>query len=245
VKTSSSILFRFTFGVVLLAIRLAAQSDFDRGITAYSVGRFQESVGLFERALTNGRPSVGVLYNLGNARFRNGEVGKAIAAWRLAERAAPGRGEIQRNLELARRQVGSGSGPDWTPWVRRLPPRRWAVPAAVAAWSWAILLLIGLGRDDRAGRFRKWMNRLGAVTILLLLGYSVSMAAVRSAPDAVVVGTGVAARFGPVDESPVAFPLPDGAEVRVDEVRGPWIRIVDSFGHVGWLSDGQVIQIPQ
>ena len=229
----------------LLAGRVVAQSDFDRGIAAYSAGRFQESVGHFERALTNGRPSVGVLYNLGNARFRNGEVGKAIAAWRLAERADPGRGEIQRNLELARRQVGAGPVPEWTRWVRLLPPRRWFVPAAIAAWSWAILLFLGTDSDDRTGRFRKWMNRLGIATILLLIGYSVSLAGTRAAPDAVVVGQGVAARFGPVDESPVAFPLPDGAEVRVDEVRGPWVRIVDSFGHVGWLSVGQVIRILQ
>jgi tetratricopeptide (TPR) repeat protein len=244
VNTAVSILLRIVCGLFLFAIRAAAQSDFDRGIAAYSSGRFQESVGHFERALTNGRPSVGVLYNLGNARFRNGEVGRAIAAWRLAERAEPGRGEIRGNLELARRQVAGGAGPEWTQWVRRLPPRRWAVPAAVAAWSWAILLFVGLDRDDRAGHFRRWMNRLGAATILLLLGYSVSLAGTRSAPDAVVVGQGVAARFGPVDESSVAFPLPDGAEVRVDEVRGPWIRIVDSFGHVGWLPGSQVIQIP-
>lgn len=234
----------FVLGVFLLVGRVSAQSDFDRGIAAYSAGRFHESVGHFERALTNGRPSVGVLYNLGNARFRNGEVGGAIAAWRLAERAAPGRGEIRRNLELARRQLGAGPGLEWTRWVRRLPPRRWVIPAAIAAWSWAILLLLATGGKDRTGRLRKWVNRLGIATILLLFGYSVSLAGTRAAPDAVVVGQGVAARFGPVDESPVAFPLPDGAEVRVDEVRGPWIRIVDSFGHVGWLSAGHVVRIP-
>jgi tetratricopeptide (TPR) repeat protein len=230
--------------MLLLGFRVAAQSDFDRGIAAYSAGRFLESAGHFERALTNGRPSVGVLYNLGNARFRNGEMGKAIAAWRLAQRSKPDRGEIRQNLELARRQVGNGPGADWVAWVRRLPPRRLAIPAAVAAWAWALLLFLGPARYDRTGRFRKWVNRLGAATILLLLGYSVSMAAARAAPDAVVVGQGAVVHFGPVDESPVAFPLPDGAEVRVDEVRGSWMRIVDSSGHGGWMPSVRVIRIP-
>jgi len=220
------------------------QADFDRAVASYSGGRFSEAAVLFEKALTNGGPSVGVLYNLGNARYRNGEVGRAIAAWRLAERASPGRRDIRANLDVARRQLGVPAPSVWTGWVRRLPPGLWAVLAAMATWTWTVLLLLCRRRPMMAVRLRQPVAALGAVTVLLLLGYSVAQAIRRSSPDAVVVVRGTGARFGPVDESPVALPLGDGAEVRVEEEHGNWVRVLDANGHGGWLPRDQVVQIP-
>lgn len=222
-----------------------AASDFDRGVEAYSAGRFVESAAHFERDLTNGRPTLGGLYNLGNARFRNGEIGRAIAAWRLAEHVAPSDGAIRHNLALARKQVAGGGVAEWTGWLRRFPPGPLAVVSAVSTWAWCVLLLVLRVRNRNPARLRTWAGWIGAFTVVLLTLYSLTMAAWRSAPNGVVVVRDSAVRFGPVEESPQAFVLPDGAEVRIEEERGNWLRIVDARGQAGWMPSEALVRIPE
>lgn len=231
-------------GLGLGAGRLGAASDFDRGLESYAAGRFAEAAGFFERDLTNGRPTLGGLYNLGNARFRNGEPGRAIAAWRLAEHAEPSDAAVRYNLRLARTQVSGEGSADWAGWLRRFPPGRFAVPAALSTWIWCGLLLVLRVRSQVSRSLRTVSSWIGSLTVVLLALYSVSIAGWRAAPDAVVVVRDAVARFGPVDESPQAFVLPDGAEVRVDEVRGPWLRIVDGRGQAGWMRNESLVRIP-
>jgi tetratricopeptide (TPR) repeat protein len=231
--------------IFLLWLPLArGMSDFDKGVAEYAAGHYSEAAASFEQELTQGRPTVGALYNLGNARYRNGEIGRAIAAWRFAERAAPGRRDIHANLDLARSRLSLPGASSSSAWVRRFPPGFWAVLAAIGTWIWTILLLVCRWRPAMAHRLRRPVAGLGAATVILLLVYSVALAIGRSSPDAVVVVRGTGARFGPVEESPVALPLGDGTEVRIEEERGDWVRVLDANGHGGWLPRDQVVQIP-
>jgi tetratricopeptide (TPR) repeat protein len=83
-----------------------AASDFDQARKAYEQGNQEEAVAGFERALRGAPGGVGVLYNLGNARFRQGELGRALAAWRQAEWITPRDPALRHNLDLIRRRLG-------------------------------------------------------------------------------------------------------------------------------------------
>jgi SH3-like domain-containing protein len=63
---------------------------------------------------------------------------------------------------------------------------------------------------------------------------------IHRGPNAAVAGKEVSARFGPLDESDIAVNFPDGTEVRVEQSRNGWVRVVDAEGRSGWIQGLQV-----
>jgi tetratricopeptide (TPR) repeat protein len=228
---------------LLLCVTALGEAVFDQALAAFEKGAFSEAAAGFERVLTNGTPKFGALYNLGNARYRNGEPGRAIAAWRQAGRAEPLNAYVRHNLAFARRQLGTPEPPAWAGWIGRLSITGWGFAAAAAAWCWAALLAVCRTCPHLAHRLRGLLVASGILTVVLLAGYSAALALRASEMNAVVIARGAGARYGPVEESQFSHPLADGAEVRVEEeVRG-WLRVVDPSGRTGWLPAEQVIRI--
>src|SRR5205814_832090 len=51
----------------------------------------------------------------------------------------------------------------------------------------------------------------------------------------IVVLSGAAARFAPLPESTVHFPLAEGTAVAIREDRGPWLLVERADGQQGWV----------
>ncbi|MHC4507314.1 MAG: hypothetical protein ACYTFI_28935, partial [Planctomycetota bacterium] len=84
------------------AYRAAAKAEGEARKVLYreAAGRYAE--------LARRHPNGYVLYNLGNARFRAGEFGGAIAAYRRAAEFLPRHAATRRNLALARDTAPGG-----------------------------------------------------------------------------------------------------------------------------------------
>lgn len=98
------------FALFFLGSVALAQSDPSRlymqGAAAYGEGRYADAAALFEQAYTLGAEPV-LLYNLGLAYERAGEVARAIDAYERFLAAVPDaaeRTEVERSLETLRRQ---------------------------------------------------------------------------------------------------------------------------------------------
>jgi hypothetical protein len=179
-------------------------------------------------------PNGYVLYNLGNARFRAGELGRAIAAYRRAEVYLPRHGPTKRNLALARVRAPGGS------------PGRGPHPAAAAFFFWhyamslaevetlaavAFLALVGVlsvrlfaGSGLVRRRLRTAAIILGAVVLVLALSAAAKLAR-RSSPGAVVVAPRARVRSEPAPRAVELFSFEEGAEVRVLGRSGGWTRV--------------------
>jgi tetratricopeptide (TPR) repeat protein len=224
-------------------LRAVGQSDFDRALAAQAAGRFREAATLFERVLADDGPRVGTLYNLGACRFRNGETGRAVATWLKAARAAPRDRAVGTALAIARTRTGVAPPPAWAGWLDFLRIDEWGGVALVVAWTWAGLIMLGRRGARMAVALRLPMTAAGFLAVLSLILYSAALAWRRASPDAVVVVKGAGARYGPLEESPVATSLPDGAEVRVEEELRGWVRVVDARGMGGWLPGDQLERV--
>ncbi len=191
-------------------------------------------------------PNGHVLYDLGNARFRLGEYGRAIAAYRRAEVLLPRHGATRRNLALARENApggGPGAGPH---------------PAAAAFFFWhyalslseveglATFFFLALIAALSVRLFVKnpWRKRLrtAAIALGVLAGvFCLSSAAKlssRSRPWAVVTAEVVPVRSEPAGRAIELFPLREGAEVRVigrAGEGGEWTRIEAGRDRRGWV----------
>jgi tetratricopeptide (TPR) repeat protein len=224
----------------------AAASDpaaFDAANKLYYEGKFGDAAAAYDRLVQSGQRSAALYFNLGNAFFKSGQVGRAIAAYRQAQLLTPRDPDVRANLQFARNQVQGPTLPStaWQRWSGRLSVNEWTFLAAVSLWLFLLLLAALQWRPRLARPLRNGALALGLATLLLCscLGAIVyenqsNRIAVVSAPEAVV-------RVGPLDTAPNAFTVHDGAELRVLDQREDWLQVTTGPQRNGWIQRQQVL----
>lgn len=225
---------------LLSAGPVRAASDFDQARKAYEQGQYAEAVSGFERALQGAPGGVGVLYNLGNARFQQGELGRALAAWRQAQWITPRDPALRHNLDLIRRRLGRPEPEFWRRWLLWWTLDEWGVGAVGLVWAWVGWQIVVRLRPESARSGAGLRRAVGGMALLVVLGWASAWVSVVRGPNAAIAGREVAARYGPLDESEIAARFADGAEVRVEEQRNGWLRVSDAEGRGGWVQGLEV-----
>ncbi len=210
---------------------------FEAANRLYEEGRFSDAAAAYEQLLHGGRASAPLYFNLGNAFFKSGSIGKALAAYREAAALAPRDPDIRANLQFARNQV---QGPSfkpafWKRWLSQFSLNEWSVLVSVMFW----LLFLALALRQLRPALRPALKR---VTLALAIGTLLTGTALtsllwdgRENPTAVIAARDVTVRRGPLDESQTAFTLHDGAEVRILDRDQDWVQVSTDARRVGWL----------
>jgi tetratricopeptide (TPR) repeat protein len=200
---------------------------------------YRESAALLESLLADGFRSGAVYYNLGNAWFRAGEYGRAIAAYRKAKPYRPRDPYLDANLRQAL-SVAPGRlaapPPSW--WMHVLFWSGWLsypekIYATFGCFSLAALAALAglILRRSRA----YWLSAALVLTAAVLgIDAGLAYADVHWSRRAVVTGETIARKGIGKDYEP-AFdqPLKDGAEFTILSENGDWI-----FGHFANIGDG-------
>ena len=223
-----------------------AASRFDAANKFYEQGKYAESAAAYEAVVQQGKTSFPLLFNLGNARFKAGEMGRAIAGYRRAQNFSPRDADLAANLQFARAQV---QGPTirarlWQRVLSQLTVNEWTVLAATAMWLAFALLIAGKIRPPLAARLRRYTQLTVFCTAFFgaCAFAAVNEAAVRMA---IVARADVTVRNGPFDESPNAFAAHDGAELRVLDEKDAWLQVTDDAGRTGWLKSADAVTLPR
>jgi tetratricopeptide (TPR) repeat protein len=253
------VIFRFLALLVLLPTACNTQNASEnisgtQMVTAnqlYEAGGFAEAIAQYERLVDSGIREGRLFYNLGGAYFKLGDLGRAVLNFRRAQRLLPRDGDVAENLKLARAQTldrieveNEGAVINV---VRRLVSWTTLDEAAVAVLTlW--IILCGLAVSAIIWRHRRGLllYMAGGIATLLILGLlSIGIRYIdeHGQPPAVVVAAEVKVRSGPGDNYLTEFSLHAGAEVRVVEQRGGWIRIGLPGGLQGWAPGEAVIRI--
>src|SRR5206468_2741332 len=105
-------------------------------------GKFKEAIPAYEHLIDSSVQSPTIYFNLGNAWYKVGQPGRAVAAYLRAERLAPRDPSVRFNLDFVRRQVSPqrAAVPFWQRTLRRLSLNEWAMGASAALWVWLLLL---------------------------------------------------------------------------------------------------------
>jgi tetratricopeptide (TPR) repeat protein len=216
---------------------------FDAANKLYEERKFREAAVAYESILASNAASPAVYFNLGNARFKTGEIGRAVVAYRHAAQLTPRDPDIKANLQFARNQV---QGPTLRPTrLQRafglLSLNEWTGLTAGALWLTFLLLAAMQLRPALRAALRTTTLAIGGAA--LALGVCLIAAErLNTARDlAVVTARDVIIRNGPLDESQTAFTANDGAELRVLDRKGDWLQVTDGTPrHVGWLKRNEV-----
>lgn len=240
---------KFLLFFVLSAITACAAdfgAAFEQANKLYEQGKYDEAAAAYQALLQQGAVSPVVYFNLGNAWFKAGQTGRAIAAYRHAERLAPRDPNVRFNLQFARKKVTGSDVRADANWLRNLTLNEWTWIAVAAYWIFFLLLAIGELRPT-------WRASLRGASILAGLAFLIAgglfIAAYRAPTmSAVVVSPNAVVRYGPLDESQVFYQLRDGSELTVlDEKRSGehqiWLQVRDASRRVGWLKQQEVVVI--
>jgi len=236
------------FALICAGNLFAAEAaiDFNAANKLYAEGKFAGAAGAYEKILQSGAVSPALWFNYGNAEFKLGQPGRAIAAYRRAELLAPRDAEVRANLDFARKQV---EGPTlresrWQGWLGTLTLNEWTVLAAGGFWLVCLLFAMRQLQPAWRPRLRGLTFGVVALTILFFAGLGAVAAMHFSKTTAVVIEPAATARSGPFTEAQDAFPAHDGEELAVLDRRDNWLQVTDGSGRIGWLPASQVEILP-
>ena len=238
------VLFALVFAGNLFAADVAA--DFNAANKLYAEGKFGPAAAGYKKLLQTGAVSPALWFNYGNAEFKLGQPGRAIAAYRRAELLAPRDAEVRANLEFVRNQV---AGPTlrqsrWADWLGTFSLNEWTSLAVGAFWLTFVLLTLRQIRPDWRPRLHGLTSGIILLTFLSCAGLGTAATIHYSKPTAVVIAAEATARSGPFAEAQDAFKAQNGAELAVLDQRNDWVQVADGSGRIGWLPAKQVEVLP-
>ncbi len=239
-----SLLFLLISAGNILAAGVAV--DFSAANKLYAEGKFAEAAGAYEKILQTGAQSPALLFNCGNAEFKAGNLGKAIASYRQAALLAPRDAEIRANLQFVRNQVQGSTIREsrWQGWLGQLTLNEWTMLAAGAFWLTFILHAARQIRPASGAKLKSATSLFAVLTVLFGAALGLQAAEHFSRQTAVVVLMEVTARSGPFGEAQSAFITRDGAELAIMDRHGDWVQVADGSGKIGWLAVKQVEILP-
>jgi tetratricopeptide (TPR) repeat protein len=228
----------------LFAADVAA--DFSAANKLYAEGKFADAATAYEKILANGVQSPALLFNAGNAEFKAGHLGKAIAAYRQAEQLSPRDAELRANLAFVRNQIQGATLREsrWQNWVSTLTLNEGTILTAVFFWAMFGLLAARQIRPALAPKLQSAIRL--AVVLTIFSGTVLALQAANhfNASVAVVTSGEAAARSGPFDDAQSAFTVRDGAELKILDRHDDWVQVANNAGKIGWLSRKQVEVLP-
>jgi tetratricopeptide (TPR) repeat protein len=209
----------------LTAAEVAA-TTFDEANKLYEQGKFPDAAASYQKLLQTGHASPSVYFNLGNAYFKSGQMGRAVTAYRQAELITPRDPDVRANLQFARNQIQGPtiSEPGWQRWLGKLSLNEWTGLGAVCLWLWFTLLIVVQWRPPLRTSLKKVIISVGIVAVLVNACLLATLQLGRFTKTAVVIAPEAVVRQGPLDESQTAFTVHDGAELQVTDRKDEWLQ---------------------
>ncbi len=214
-------------------LNIFAQSEFDLANAAYADGRYEEAAAGYEALLAEGQNAT-LYYNLGNARFKQGELAQAILNYERALRLEPNHKDAQYNLKFAQSKITDNIVEQdfflsaWARTVRNsLREQTWLVLSI----SLFILGLIGillflLGREP-------WLRKTAfhvawlAILFSLIAGLNATSLHQRDTlrNEAIITQGVVNAKSSPDRSGTDLFTVHEGTKVTIRETIGEWSNV--------------------
>jgi tetratricopeptide (TPR) repeat protein len=236
------------FALACVSKLLAADvnADFSAANKLYAEGKFADAASAYEKILQSGAQSPALLFNAGNAEFKAGHLGKAIAAYRRAMLLTPRDPELRANLGFVRNQVHGATVREsrWQNWANTLSLNEGALLTAVLFWLTLGLFAAQQIRPALVPKLRSATRLAVVLTVFSATILGLQAANHFNGQTAVVTQAEATARSGPFDEAQSVFTVHDGAELSVLDRHDDWLQVANGTRKTGWLPEKQVAVLP-
>lgn len=242
-----------TIALLIAATAITAQEPAPSADDLYRMDDYQGAIAAYEDILAEGKSSADLYYNLGNAYYRDGQLGKAILNYERALRLKPGMSDAKENLELANARTA-----DRITTLPQLFIVRWwnALTTAITPHGWRIVWLVllaiaGIGvamlRTGRSSAIRRGGLATTVVSLLFLLLATAllisSTRAYNAHPYAIITDQAVTLKASPDNKSIDKMILHEGTKVKVLDNLTGWYKIAIADGTNGWCPQNTMERI--
>lgn len=235
----------FALGVTTFNVRASDPATaFEQANKFYEEGKYADASSAYDKLLAAGDVSEPLYFNRGNALFKMGQIGRAIASYRQAQQLAPRDSELRANLQFARTRARGGSpyqADRWRGWTTVLTVNEWTVLTAGAVWLLFVLLALGQWRPELKRKLRSYVMATSLAVVALGICFGIVLNKNFLTQSAIVVVGEAEVRNGPLDESPTIYKVRDGMELNVIDEKDGWLQVVDAADRAGWLRRDQVL----
>lgn len=239
----------FLIALILGTVNLSANpsEDFQKGNTAFEAGKFADAIPVYENIIKTGQSSVEVYFNLGNAYFKTGNLGKSILNYERAYKLSNGNRDVKKNLEIVRAQLKDEIIP--------LPPffvaqffsniinlnssTGWAILSLLFLWlGFTILSMKILGKklpilENVARPSALFSISLGILFFILAFAKNAND---FSKKELIVLAKKTELKEGADRSSPKIITLHEGTKSEMLDQIGDWFKIRLADGEEGWIS---------
>jgi len=214
---------------------------------AYAEGRYAESLSLYKKLAASGCDGAQVRYDIGNCRLKQGDIGRAILAYRRALKFDSGMEAALHNLEVARKllkaRAAAWEPSPWEAFVRGVPLLYMEIALLLLTLFGNILLCAALILDP--GRARRLCVQFMIAFFLIAgatMGVKVYAKGVRASHKPAVVVESAGIFESPVEKGKPLATLPAGSEIIEVQRAGGWCFVLWGEGR-GWTRSSSV-EIP-
>ena len=212
-----------------------AASDFAAANREYAAGHFQAAGEGYAALVRAGQWNPTLFYNLANAYYRRGDLGRAILNYERVLALDPHHAEATANLRLVRDQARALELT--TKW-----PERFLGSVSSDSYAWMAAIGFWVGTFTLAALcFRRSTGKAVALIAAFLFcgGALYALYAVengrRGASLAIVIAKNIDARLATADNAGSVLTLPAGSEIKILSTRGDWSYAALPNDLRGWI----------
>ena len=229
---------------------LFAQDAFDAANAAYADGRYEEAAAMYQTLLDK-QPDATLYYNLGNSRFKQGELAQAILNYERALRLKPNYKDAQYNLAFAQSRITDNIVEQdfflssWARTMRNSLSERtwWSTSIGLFICALIALLLFLLGRELW---LRKTAFHVAWIALLFSLIAGLNAGSLRQRNtlrnEAIITQGVVNVKSSPDRSGTDLFTIHEGTKVTIRETLGEWVNV--SVGsNEGWMKAAHLERI--
>ena len=217
----------------------------DSAAIYYSKQQYKQSIISYEKILAEGNTSSNLYYNLGNAYYKDNQLGKAIYYYELAKKLNPNDDDIKNNLQLANSKIidkieskeNFFAGAIKSGIYTLFSTNGWArVNIISLVLGLAFIFLFIISKNIFLKRTGFWLGTI--CTISFFASFSVGYAALHNLnkkTQAIVTSQVVQVLNAPTSHGKSKFSLHEGTKLTVLSTNDEWTSIQLANGNEGWI----------
>lgn len=211
---------------------------FEQANSAYENSQFEQAIVHYEDLLQKGLNNGHLYYNLGNAYYRTGALGKAIGNYLQALQTLPRDEDLRANLTYLRQKTSDQKEVTNKSWrelflegTAGFTLTEWAGLTLVAnLLFWGILT----SRIFFSREIIYWALGISGI-VLIFTATALCTKGFLATQQGVIINKKVEVLSAPLQQAKLLFELHEGSEVEVIEFANEWVNIQFDVNKRGWL----------